>query len=169
MPPPLKVDILVADVSALDTPALNSASRRRNRVRPLARHRPLDLERAGGGFDCSGIDNLRCDDARSSSAGSFEQAVVGDGRRVRLASPASMIEPRLVQELVGSMVSDEFVPMSMTLDAVVVKVVGSMATVSPLATSIVPLLVNVVGSIVSEAFARSAVIVPLLVRELPLN
>ena len=29
---------------------------------------------------------------------------------VRLASPASMIEPRLVQELVGSMVSDEFAP-----------------------------------------------------------
>jgi hypothetical protein len=48
-----------------------------------------------------------------------------------------MIEPRLVLELVGSMVSDEFAPMSMTLDAVVVKVVGSMVTVSPLATSIV--------------------------------
>ena len=34
----------------------------------------------------------------------------------------------------------------MTLDAVVVKVVGSMVTVSPLATSIAPLLVKVVGS-----------------------
>ena len=33
----------------------------------------------------------------------------------------------------------------MTLDAVVVKVVGSMVTESPLATSIVPLLVKVVG------------------------
>ena len=56
----------------------------------------------------------------------------------------------------------------MSLDAVVVKVVGSMVTVSPLATSIAPLLVKVVGSIVSEPSLEAPVIVPLLVRELPL-
>ena len=44
------------------------------------------------------------------------------------------------------MVTDEFASIAITLDAVVVKVVGAMVTESPLATSIVPLLVNVVGA-----------------------
>jgi hypothetical protein len=45
------------------------------------------------------------------------------------------------------MVTDEFAPIAMTLDAVVVKSVGVMLTESPLATSIAPLLVNVDGRI----------------------
>ena len=51
-------------------------------------------------------------------------AVDIDPERMRLAPLASVIEPRLVQALVVSMVTDEFASMVMTLDAVVVKVVG---------------------------------------------
>ena len=71
---------------------------------------------------------------------------------MKAAPPASVIEPRLVQALVGSMATDEFAPIVMTLEAVVVKVVvldGDAS--SPLATSIVPLLVNVVGLMMSCA------------------
>jgi hypothetical protein len=53
-----------------------------------------------------------------------------------------------------------------TLDAVVVKVVGSMMT-SPSATSIVPLLVKVVDSMVRKPPPPSASIVPLLVKAFP--
>ncbi len=55
----------------------------------------------------------------------------------------------------------------MTLDAVVVNVVWSMIAVSPLGTSIVPLLVKVIGSILSWPLVASASIVPLLVNEVP--
>ena len=46
----------------------------------------------------------------------------------------SLQGPRLVQALVGSMTTDELASIVMTLDAVVVNVVGSMVTCSPLAT-----------------------------------
>ena len=62
---------------------------------------------------------------------------------MRLAPLASVIEPRLRQALLGSIVTDEFASIVMRLDAVVVKVVGSMVSDLPLATSIVPLLVKV--------------------------
>ena len=68
-----------------------------------------------------------------------------------------MIEPRLLQTLLGSIVTDELASIVMRLDAVVVKVVGSMVTESPLATSIAPLLVKVVGSMSREAVARLGV------------
>ena len=62
------------------------------------------------------------------------------------------------------MVTDEFAPIAMTLEAVVVKVVGSMIATSPLATSIVPLLMKVAGSMMSWPFVAFASIVPLLVK-----
>ena len=49
------------------------------------------------------------------------------------------------------------------------KLVGSIVTVSPLEISIAPLLVNVVVSIVSAPPLEPAVIVPLLVKELPVT
>ena len=169
MPPPLKPISWSPSVAAVDTPALNSSVAAPAIVSvPLPVTAPLT---SSVPEEASIVPVLITFDVTTPvpvpTVPSSRPWLVTDDD-VRLASPASMIEPRLVQELVGSMVSDEFVPMSMTLDAVVVKVVGSMVTVSPLATSIAPLLVNVVGSIVSEPSLEAPVIVPLLVRELPL-
>ena len=64
------------------------------------------------------------------------------------------------------MVSDEFASIVMRLEVVVVNVLGSIVTLSPLATSIVPLLVNVAAEM-SSAPVALALIVPLLVKAFP--
>ncbi len=74
---------------------------------------------------------------------------------MRLAPLASVIEPRLVQALIGSMATDEFASIVMWLDAVVVNVVAAIVTESPLATSIVPVLVKTINSIESSPCRRS--------------
>ena len=53
------------------------------------------------------------------------------------------------------------------IDPVLLKLVASMVTASPFEMARVPELVNVVGSIVSAPPLEAAVIVPLLVKELP--
>ena len=54
------------------------------------------------------------------------------------------------------------------IDPALLKFAASMVTASPLETARVPELVNVVGAIVSAPPLEAAVIVPLLVKELPL-
>ena len=54
------------------------------------------------------------------------------------------------------------------IDPVLLKLLASIVTASPLEMARVPELVNVVGSIVSAPPLEAAVIVPLLVKELPI-
>jgi hypothetical protein len=60
-------------------------------------------------------------------------------------------------------------PLASVIEPVLLKLVGSISTVSPLETARVPELVNVVVSIVSVPPLEAPVIVPLLVRALPLK
>ena len=58
-------------------------------------------------------------------------------------------------------------PLASVIDPVLLKLVASMVTTSPLEMARVPELVNVVGSMFSAPPLEAAVIVPLLVKELP--
>ena len=85
----------------------------------------------------------------------------------RSSVPAPFVVPPRLHEPPGSRIGVEFAPTAIPPVATLVKLVGSIVTVSPLEISIAPLLVNVVGSINSVPPLEAAVIVPLLMKELP--
>ena len=58
-------------------------------------------------------------------------------------------------------------PLARVIEPVLLKLAGSMVTASPFGDGEIPELVNVVVSIVSAPPLEAAVIVPLLVKELP--
>ena len=111
MPPPVKPISWSPSVLALDTPAPNSSVAAPEIVSvPLPVTAPVT---SSVPEEASIVPVLVTFDVTTAVAvppvpSSRPWLVTDDD--VRLASPASMIEPRSVQELVGSMVSDEFAP-----------------------------------------------------------